>query len=57
MVNFNFYNPARIIFGKDTEKELPAQMFFLQVKRVVQTLRQYSQVWESQRSLNLSLTV
>lgn len=38
-------------------KELPAQMFFLQVKRVVQTLRQYSQVWESQRSLNLSLTV
>ena len=37
--------------------ELPAQMFFLQVKRVVQTLRQYSQVWESQRSLNLSLTV
>lgn len=36
---------------------MPAQMFFLQVKRVVQTLRQYSQVWESQRSLNLSLTV
>ena len=26
MVNFNFYNPARIIFGKDTEKELPAQI-------------------------------
>ena len=26
MVNFNFYNPARIIFGKDTEKELPVQI-------------------------------
>ena len=26
MVNFNFYNPARIIFGKDTEKVLPAQI-------------------------------
>ncbi|MBC8570409.1 iron-containing alcohol dehydrogenase [Zongyangia hominis] len=26
MVNFNYCNPARIIFGKDTERELPGQI-------------------------------